>query len=78
MEEFKIHMCQSIQGALKNWDKKTWEAIGKDNGLSGAEMKGKFRIMDFEGKKVLPFGEPCEGFSYETGCPTHPSPIKQR
>lgn len=26
-----------------------------------------------EGKKVLPIGDPCEGFSYETGCPGHPT-----
>ena len=27
-----------------------------------------------EGKRRLPVGEPCEGFSYETGCPGHEEP----
>lgn len=46
--------------------------MGRDNGMSGQEMKDWFRLEDFQGKKVLPFGDPCDGFSYETGCPGHP------
>ncbi len=34
-------------------------------------LKEQFRIMEFEGVKVIPFGEPCEGFSYQTGCSGH-------
>jgi hypothetical protein len=66
-----IHICQSVTGALKNWDKKTWEAVGKDNGLTGAQVKERFRIYEFEGKKVIPLHQECEGFSYESGCPGH-------
>jgi hypothetical protein len=24
-----------------------------------------------EGKRYLPLGDPCDGYSYETGCPGH-------
>jgi len=67
-----MHMCQSISGALRNWDKKTWEIVARDNNMTVNAVKEKFRIWEFEGKKVIPFNEPCEGFSYETGCPGHP------
>ena len=66
-----IHLCQSIRGALKHWDKKTWAMIAKDNNMTPERLKEKFRIMEFEGKKVIPIHKECEGFSYETGCPRH-------
>jgi hypothetical protein len=68
----KLHLCQSVSGAIRNWDKKTWEAMGQANGMSGDRMKEKFRIMEFEGVKVIPMSEECEGFSDQTGCPGHP------
>lgn len=67
----QVHVCQSVQGALNNWKKAEWTAVAKENGLSIDALKERFRIMDFEGKKVIPIGDPCEGFSYETGCPGH-------
>jgi len=68
-----LHLCQSVSGALKNWKKRDWEECGRVNGKTAAQMKEQFRILDFEGVKVLPFGKECEGFSYETGCPGHPA-----
>lgn len=66
-----LHLCQSVSGALRNWSKKDWEHIGRDNGMTGPQVKEKFRIMEFEGIKVIPIGDRCEGFSNETGCPGH-------
>ena len=66
-----IHVCQNIKGALKNWTMDDWYNLAESNGLSYEELVQHFRIADFEGKKVLPIGEKCEGFSYETGCPGH-------
>lgn len=66
-----IHICQSVSGAIKNWDKKTWQAIAKDNNMTVEAIKERFRIYEFEGKKVIPIGDPCEGFSYQDGCPGH-------
>ena len=67
----RIHMCQSVPGALRNWNKAQWEGVARDNKTTAVRIKEKFRIMEFEGVKVIPFGEPCEGFSYDTGCPGH-------
>lgn len=72
MSKFTKHFCQSVSGAIRNWDKKTWEEVGRDNNMTGPQMKERFRIMEFEGKKVIPINKECEGFSYETGCPGHP------
>ena len=55
----RIHICQSVSGALKNWSKKQWDAVAADNKLSTIRVKEMFRIWEFEGKKVIPFGEPC-------------------
>jgi len=67
-----FHFCLSISGALRNWRKRDWESLAISNGTTAARIKEKFRIWDFEGKKVLPIGEACEGFSDQTGCPGHP------
>jgi hypothetical protein len=66
-----IHMCQSVSGALKNWDQSTWKEVAKDNDMTIGQIKERFRIMEFEGKKVIPIHKECEGFSHETGCPGH-------
>ena len=68
----RIHICQSVSGALANWSRKDWEMVARDNDCSIDRIKGRFRIMELEGKKVIPIGDACEGFSYETGCPSHP------
>lgn len=67
----KIHVCQSVGGALKNWGKKEWASVAKSNNMTIDALKEQFRIMEFEGKRVIPIGDPCEGFSYLTGCPGH-------
>lgn len=67
----RFHICQSVQGALKNWKKIDWNELARENKIPPEKLKVLFRIMDFEGKKVIPIGKACEGFSYETGCPGH-------
>jgi hypothetical protein len=66
-----IHVCQSVTGALKNWTARDWRHIANDNHMTVPQIKERFRIYEFEGKKVIPFGSACKGFSYETGCPGH-------
>lgn len=40
--------------------------------MTGDQAKEQFRIYEFEGKNVIPLSDPpCEGFSYQTGCPGH-------
>lgn len=45
--------------------------------LSTSEAREWLKKQREEGKKVIPWGTPCEGFSYETGCPGHPSHEKE-
>ena len=71
MKRITIHHCQSVDGALKNWDRYQWKAVAEDNGMSIERAKFEFKKYQYEGKKVIPIHEPCEGFSYQTGCPGH-------
>lgn len=72
----KYHMCQSVRGALRNWNKRMLSKIfvheytGKP--MSADEVKDVLLDELSKGHEVLPFGKPCEGFSYKTGCPGHP------
>lgn len=45
---------------------------GKKLYLSAEEARCYLYHLRAEGKKLLPLGQPCEGFSYITGCPGHP------
>ena len=65
------HICQSVDGALSNWTMKEWKSVAKENNLTVAELKDVFRKYKADGKRVIPLGEPCEGFSYWSGCPGH-------
>ncbi len=69
------HWCQDVRGALRNWSKSQWDDVGEDNGMTGAAAKKHFELYQLEGKRVIPMSvPPCDGFSYETGCPGHPVP----
>ncbi len=68
----KYHFCQDLRGPLQTWSDKNWEdLIAKPNKVSIHEAKDFFLDRIAEGKKVIPIGEKCDGFSYETGCPGH-------
>lgn len=66
-----IHVSQSVEGAIKNWSKQDWLCMARDNGCTVDEVKDYFWTCLREGKLRLPIGKPCEGFSYQTGCPGH-------
>lgn len=65
-----FHLCLDIRGALTNRD--GWKAVGSSDGRRITKAEAREWLMDrlAEGKRVLPMG-PCEGFSYQTGCPGH-------
>ena len=60
---------------------KRWYAEAVNEGLivlseDGQRKPGKYvrdwlKLQLLQGKKVLPMGKPCEGFSHVTGCPGH-------
>ena len=66
------HICQSVDGALVNWGNREWKSIAKSNNCSVDEAKRAFLTYAREGKRVIPIGDPCEGFDYQKGCPGHP------
>ena len=77
------HMCQGIEGPLMNWKAVDWARFAKccksDDGkpMTRDEVKAEFLAMHAKGWKVMPIGAPCEGFSYQTGCPGHPVPDEE-
>jgi hypothetical protein len=73
----QIHVCQDIEGALLNWKDRDYPRnLSRDDGRPMTAAEGRAFLVQClrEGKNVLPFGPPCEGFSYQTGCPGHEVP----
>jgi hypothetical protein len=74
------HFCQSVRGALRNWDRRMMKRMASafimDDGrhLQTADEVREF-LMDClaKGWEVLPMGD-CEGFDFKTGCPGHTQP----
>lgn len=66
-----VHICQSVEGALKNWKSAEWKSVAKSNNMTVAEIKQEFWKMHGLGIRVIPIGNECEGFSSQTGCPGH-------
>ncbi len=69
-----IHCCLDVRGALKNMTRRQLADLFRhDDGSRATSDEAKEHLMDAisKGYQVLPFGPPCEGFSYQTGCPGH-------
>lgn len=67
-------MCLDISGALR-WPDKDLAKMFTDDGTprSGSYVRDWLKLQQAKGRRVLPMCDPpCEGFSYETGCPGHP------
>ena len=66
----KIHACLSVRGALRNRDK---AGFTNDKGKPATWHEVEEFLMDelAKGREKIPFGEPCNGFSYIDGCPGH-------
>ena len=65
------HIAQSVEGALRNWKDRDWKRCADENNCTVNEVKDAFWSYLSEGKKLIPIGHECEGFSYQTGCPGH-------
>lgn len=73
------HMCIDVRGALRNYKASLWRGVvSRENGTRMTANEAREWLMDqlAMGRKVIPFGKPCDGFSYETGCPGHEGPSK--
>ena len=68
-----FHMCVDIRGAIK-WPNSRLKSLFCDSqGQPVSAEAAREHLLDQlqMGRRVIPFGKPCEGFSYETGCPGH-------
>lgn len=70
-----IHICLDVRGCIHNgeWRRSLVGSCTDDGGrkLTAREILDALLDHVAQGHKVIPFGKPCEGFSYETGCPGH-------
>lgn len=68
-----FHMCVDIEGVLRYSDAKLSKFFVEDDGShrSGQCVRDWLRLQLAQGKRVLPVGSACVGFSYLTGCPGH-------
>jgi hypothetical protein len=70
----RTHMCINVRGAVRNFRPHEWrDCVTTDDGrvMTPSEVLEYFIDEIAKGRRVIPLGEPCEGFSYETGCPGH-------
>lgn len=72
------HMCVSIEGVLCWPTQKLNKLFTNDDGTKprGSQARDWLKLQLAQGKKVLPMGKACEGFSYQTGCPGHIVPTE--
>jgi hypothetical protein len=64
-----IHLCLNIRGAIQGTG---WKCVSRGGkALKKAEAVEYLLDRLGEGKRVLPIGEPCDGFDYQKGCPGH-------
>jgi len=68
------HLSLDIRGALR-WDasllRRTF-LLEDGTHMTADQAREALRAELEQGRLMLPIGVPCEGFSYETGCPGHP------
>jgi hypothetical protein len=68
------HMCMSIEGCLRNHRGLKIKIFNNEDGSQTSDKEARAYLAECQAKgwKVIPFGEPCEGFDYfGHGCPGH-------
>ncbi len=85
MPSKRVHMCQSVRGALANWNGRQWNEacdwITRDDGTkfaNGEEIEHRFQQLLEQGFEVIPFADSeCDNFDPKHGCRGHdiPDPI---
>ena len=73
---FHIHL--SVRGALRDFSKRQLKGMFHFEGgreCTAEEAKDHLLEALAQGKEVLPFGPPCDGFDFAgNGCPGHDNP----
>lgn len=68
-----FHVCLNIEGFLLNATPRDFKRMFVHDGRPVDWRTAKRFLLEqlALGRKVLPYGPICPGFSYETGCPGH-------
>ena len=72
------HVGLSVRHAIARWGRSDWELAAKystasdGTDVSADDLKAAYCEWLAKGIEMIPIGTPCEGFSYQTGCPGHP------
>jgi hypothetical protein len=73
---FHIHL--SVRGALRDFSKRQLKGMFRlEGGRECTADEAKDHLLEAlaQGKEVLPFGPPCDGFDFAgNGCPGHDNP----
>ena len=69
----QFHFCIDIEGVLKRSNRELSKLFtDKGRPQPGPLVRQWLKLQLAQGKQVLPLSDqPCEGFSYQTGCPGH-------
>jgi len=70
-----MHCCLDVRGSLKNMSKRQLAGLFRHaDGTKCTADESTDHLLEAlaQGKEVLPFGPPCEGFDFAgSGCPGH-------
>jgi hypothetical protein len=68
-----LHVTIDVRGAIGMPARALRGMLRRLDGSLATASETREWLLDHlqEGRKRLPIGEPCDGFSYETGCPGH-------
>lgn len=74
----RIHMCQSVRGALNNWKYPDdyYGVFQREDGTYLNPVQARDYLYDClaEGKEKLPLDPSCDNFDYQHGCQGHDVP----
>jgi len=68
------HMCMNIEGCLRNHKGRKIKIFNDEIGIQISDKEARKYLAECQAKgwRVIPCGEPCEGFDYfGHGCPGH-------
>lgn len=68
-----VHVSLSVRDAITWRKSQLRKLVPRDGGGYLSPVEAIEWLLDHlqEGRRFLPFGKPCNGFSFETGCPGH-------
>ena len=74
---FHIHL--SVRGAIRDFSKRQLKGMFRVDGRECTADEAKDHLIEAlaQGKEVLPFGPPCDGFDFSGGgCLGHETPLR--